>query len=737
MQVFLSLPVSVAIVRWGDRKIVEVNAAFSRLTGFSSEEASGRTMGDLGLVREDASAVLRAELAEKERLQNAEVTLRVRHGEERHVLLASEFVELHGERHAVSTFVDITERKRAEAALEEHSRYLGLALDAAQMGVWKLDLATGKASTIQGAGPISGQGEIASLEAFQAMLHPEDRAAETERLQRAWEVSDRSQSEFRIVRQDGEVRWVAQSSRCVRDASGRPVAIYGVDLDITDRKASEFISNRLAAIVESSDDAIISKDLDGIIQTWNRGAERIFGYTAEEMVGTSILRLIPEERHPEEAQIISKLRQGQPIEHFETKRRTKDGRLIHVAVTASPMRDATGKIVGASKIARDITESRRTRAALRRSEEQFQMMLDALPQLAWIADADGAIFWYNQRWYDYTGTTAEEMMGWGWQRVHDSTILPAVVERWTAAIAAAEPFDMEFPLRSASGEFRWFLTRSVPLRDADGTVQRWIGTNTDISEKRDAEEEIHELNATLEQRVLDRTAQLEAANKELEAFSYSVSHDLRAPLRAVDGFSQAVVEDYAALLPAEGQRYLQTIREGAQRMGALIDDLLAFSRLGRAAVVRREIDVESQVREIFDEQKAQYEGREIELINGHLPPCSGDATLLRQVWVNLLSNALKYTSKRERAVIEIGARAEKGETVYFVRDNGTGFDMRYAHKLFGVFQRLHRQEDFSGTGVGLAIVQRIIHRHGGRIWVEAEVDLGATFFFTLGGETTP
>jgi len=244
--------------------------------------------------------------------------------------------------------------------------------------------------------------------------------------------------------------------------------------------------------------------------------------------------------------------------------------------------------------------------------------------------------------------------------------------------------------------------------------------------------EVQRLNAELEQRVVERTAQLEAANKELEAFSYSVSHDLRAPLRTVDGFSQALLEDFGSQLPEEGHRQVRTIREGAQRMGALIDDLLAFSRLGRQSASKPVVvDMDRLVREALEELLPERQGRRVEIRAARLPPSNGDNALLKQVWANLLSNAIKYTRKRDPAVVEIGSVSEDGETVYFVRDNGTGFDMRYAHKLFGVFQRLHRAEDFEGTGVGLAIVHRIIRRHGGRVWAEAVVDRGATFHFTL------
>jgi light-regulated signal transduction histidine kinase (bacteriophytochrome) len=331
----------------------------------------------------------------------------------------------------------------------------------------------------------------------------------------------------------------------------------------------------------------------------------------------------------------------------------------------------------------------------------------------------------------------EDMEGRGWQSVYDPQVLPVVMERWNAAIESGEPLEMEFPLRGADGKFRTFLTRVQPLKDASGRVMQWFGTNTDVESLKQAEERVRALNAELEDRVIERTAQLAAANSELEAFSYSVSHDLRAPLRAVDGFSQAVVEDYGPLLPEEGRRYLETIRHGAQKMGALIDDLLTFSRLSRAPLSKQEIDMGRLVRAILADMAPEPNGRKIDLRIGKLPACEGDPALLKQVWINLLSNALKYTGKRDPALVEIGCETTAEGCVYFVRDNGTGFDMRYVHKLFGVFQRLHRAEDYEGTGVGLAIVQRVIHRHGGRVWAESTVDRGATFLFTLPREPKP
>ncbi len=227
--------------------------------------------------------------------------------------------------------------------------------------------------------------------------------------------------------------------------------------------------------------------------------------------------------------------------------------------------------------------------------------------------------------------------------------------------------------------------------------------------------------------------ELQATNRELEAFTYSVSHDLRAPLRGVVGFSRILIDEYAPHLPPEVQRYLNLVLSNTLQMGRLVDDLLSFSQFSRQALAKGRVDPATLVREALDLLSGEQSGRPVKTTVGDLPPCQGDRALLKQVFVNLLSNALKFTRRRDPAVIEVGSCRKDGEDVYFVRDNGVGFDMRYVDKLFGVFQRLHRSEDYDGTGVGLAIVQRIVHRHGGRVWAEAEPDKGATFYFTLGG----
>jgi light-regulated signal transduction histidine kinase (bacteriophytochrome) len=243
------------------------------------------------------------------------------------------------------------------------------------------------------------------------------------------------------------------------------------------------------------------------------------------------------------------------------------------------------------------------------------------------------------------------------------------------------------------------------------------------------------INTQLEQRLRERSAELAAAHAELDAFASSVSHDLRAPLRAIDGFSQALSEDYGPQLPDEARHYLKVIRDGAHRMGRLIDDLLEFSRLSRSPLTAGRVNTGKLVRAALAELSSEPHAAHVEVTQRDLPPCWGDPALLKRVWVNLISNAFKFSMKRDPAVIEVGSMMDAGRCVFFVRDNGAGFDMRYADQLFGVFQRLHRSDEYEGTGVGLAVVQRVVHRHGGHVWADAAVDRGATFYFDLAEET--
>jgi PAS domain S-box-containing protein len=293
-------------------------------------------------------------------------------------------------------------------------------------------------------------------------------------------------------------------------------------------------------------------------------------------------------------------------------------------------------------------------------------------------------------------------------------------------------FHDEFRAMHRSKGLRWMLSRGQVFYDEHGNGVSMRGTIVDITDRKLAEEQIQKLNRELEQRVWERTKDLAASNAELESFAYSVSHDLRAPLRGIDGFSQALLEDYGHLFDERAQEYVQRVRSGARRMGELIDDLLNLSRLSRRTIVSEEVDLSELAREITDRLAEQEPDRQVRVAVSPGVTCVGDAGLLRVVLDNLLGNAWKFTRGRTDAFVEFGVAHQNGERAFFVRDNGIGFDPRYANKLFGAFQRLHKRDDFEGSGIGLATVKRIVHRHLGRVWAEGAVEGGATFYFTIG-----
>ncbi len=522
-------------------------------------------------------------------------------------------------------------------------------------------------------------------------------------------------------------RWFRMSVSPLRTSSGGAVIAH---FDVTTRKIAEEAQAFLAAIVTGSPDAIITKSLDGVILTWNRGAEGLFGYTTDEIVGQQIDRLVPEELREEEQTLRHRTLGGASVEQFETQRLHKAGRRIDVSISMSPITDDNGTVVATAQMMRDISFRKQAEAAMKTSEERFRTLTTAIPQLVWTCRPDGAWEYVSEQWLAYTGTTIEDNLGSGWlASIHPEDI--SMVERmWNEAVASGLNYNAEYQLRAWDGSYHWHLARATPQRDDVGHIVRWFGTTTDISSQKDTEATLERINSLLE----SKSEALAASNKELEAFSYSVSHDLRAPLRTMTGFAQALIEDYGNTLEPEAVRYLTTISNGARQMGRLIDDLLSFSRLSRQGLIMSPISIAELVQEIRDELAADQSNRTVEWDITDLPTCQGDRTTIKLVLANLISNALKYTRPRNIAKIQIGWQTDEQNAKscrIFVKDNGVGFDMRYADKLFTVFQRLHRVEEFEGTGVGLAIVQRVVHRHGGRVWADGQPNEGATFWFTL------
>ena len=510
------------------------------------------------------------------------------------------------------------------------------------------------------------------------------------------------------------------------------------------RRAEETLKrerNLLSTLMDNLLDKVFVKDTESRFIISNRAHQRMLGKTSpDEIVGKSILELFPEDLstqyYADEQQVV---RSGQPLIDREEPAVDASGRRLWHLTTKVPLRNENGKIIGLVGISHDITERKKAEQQmkelerlvaerteqLRQSEAKFSKAFRASPAAISIATLpDGRWIEINEALEKMTGYSSTEALG------HTSAELGLVDDVARTKILEAIRVkgavrDVEIQIHTKSKEILEVLVSAEQI-EINGQACA-LTIQYDITQRKQQEEEIKRLNSDLKL----RADALEAANKELESFSYSVSHDLRAPLRAIDGFSRIVVEEHTAQLSAEAIRYLGLVRNNAQRMGELIDDLLSFSRLGRQAMNKQMIFPAQLAQRVFDDLVVDREGRQVEFVIGDLPPCQADPVLLRQVYVNLLSNALKYTRKRAVAHVEVCCKQVESEQVYSVKDNGAGFDMRYVDKLFGVFQRLQRASEYEGTGVGLAIVQRIISRHGGRVWAEGQPDVGATFYFTL------
>jgi len=651
---------------------------------------------------------------------------------------------------------DITERKeiinelvRAKEKAEESEHRLVIAQGVTKVGSWETDLQTLEVVWSEETYKIFGTDHLsfqASHPAFLEFVHPEDKEKVDKAFLESFTKTGINVVEHRILTVGNSVKHVEERWQIHSDLNGKPTRAVGTCQDITERKLIENELKITKQIAEESEGRLIiaqgvakvgswELDLKTNEVVWTEELYKMYGFdpTLPPPPFAEHRKLFtPESWEQLSTSLALAMEQGIPYE-LELTTIRKDGNHGGMWVRGEAVFDENKNIIGLMGVSQDITERKRAEEVLRESELRWKFAIEGSGDGLWDWNVLKSTVFFTKRWKEMLGF-AEDEIGSGldeWsKRVHPDDLEHTLADVQAHLDGRTSNYVSEHRVSCKDGTWKWILDRGLVIsRDADGKPLRMIGTHTDITERKRAEEEIRLLNTELEERVIKRTEQLAALNAELEAFSYSVSHDLRAPLRAMSGFGSLLAKGYADTLDEEGNLLLGKVNAAAKRMGILIDNLLAFSRMGRQAMTITMVDMHSLVTAVWKELAEATDISGFTITIEPLAAASCDAALMRQVWHNLLSNAIKYSSKSPIKQIRVSSFIEKRQTVYRVEDQGVGFAMEYADKLFQPFQRLHGNDEFEGTGIGLAIVRQIIKRHGGTVEARAEVGKGATMEF--------
>lgn len=643
----------------------------------------------------------------------------------------------------VGTNTDITHLKQVETNLQESQRLIQQVAETLPGLLFVYDLLEQRnvyinRQSLELLGYTPEQIQSMGSEIISSVVHPEDLPRVIEYLSAFRTTSDGVvlEVEYRVQNAQGELLWLlGRSTVFNRTSEGEVKQIIGVAIDITERKQIE-------AELQQSNDRFSKamRAVEGIVFEWNLQTHKV--YRSEglfDLIGVRAEDAPPtrdwwtERVHPDD---FKRIQSSLPLllesDRYENEYRVRHeaGHWVDVWERGYLQRNAQGDLIGVIGFTTDISKRKQVEYDLKDSEERFRTLADNISQLAWMTDETGWIFWYNQRWFDYTGTTLEEMQGWGWQKVHHPDHVERVTARFRHSLETGEPWEDTFPLRGKDGIYRWFLSRALPIRDPQGNILRWFGTNTDITERRENQLQLQEqaqqllqLNAELRQ----SSEILAKRNRELDQFVYVVSHDLKAPLRAIANLSQWLEDDLGDQLSSENKHQMELLRSRVHRLEDFIDGLLVYSRVGRTQVAEETFDVGELLFEILDSlaPPATF----TITIQPPMPSMIAKKLLLTQVFSNLISNAIKHHERTDGTIIVTAT--EQGECYEFcVIDDGPGIAPEHHDKIFGIFQTLKARDTKESTGIGLSIVKKILETEGGMIALESALGRGTIFRFT-------
>ncbi|HEX3014491.1 MAG TPA: PAS domain S-box protein, partial [Methanobacterium sp.] len=702
---------------------IEVNETASKRLGYSKDELLHMTALD---IYSNPSFILKmmAEMFEKgySTAENIQIT---KDGKEIPVELNTHLFNLEGKNVVLSISRDITERKKAEEELRRSETILEEASHISKIGAYEWDIKRDEFI-------LSGEGQRIygvkrtklPLNDIMKVVYPDDVSQVRKALNESLKTFRPYDLEHRIIRSSGEIRYIHTRSSVLLDDEGEPTKMYGVTEDITESKHAEEQIKRLADIVDSSDDAIIGEDLNGIILSWNIGAEKIYGYSAREMVGKHIFTLTPHSEREKISKFMKKVKSGSKVAHYEARRTKKDGTTVDVLVTLSPIKNVDGEITGISAIVRDITERKRAERALAESEEKLNTTIESSPDSIIASDLNLNIVSCNQAAVNiYGASSSEELIGLNALELVDPKDRETLIKATKTALLEKRSVTLEInSINIVTKEVFPVEISGNVIRDAEGNPIGFVAITKDISERRSAERERETL-----------IGELERSNQELQQFAYIASHDLQEPLRTISSFTQLLARRYKGQIDKDADEFIGFIVDGTNRMQAMIKDLLKYSRVQTRGEEFKPTDVQNALDQALFNLKVTIEENNAEITHDNLPVVIADEKQLIQLFQNLIGNAIKFKKPDEPPKIHILSRIDRENSEYIlgVSDNGIGMEQQYAGRIFELFQRLHTRDEYKGTGIGLAVAKKIVERHGGKIWVESEVGKGSTFYFTI------